>query len=207
MPAFKMASDALCSEGLLSPFVLFLDLCFFLRGEIVLDAEVLSEFLDRLALDIGGDLCARQLEEWLTFEVFGGHDELKELLLLEVDVVGIPWFDELVHIVVREGLVNLGWLMVKHAGAEDHDLFKNWLLDLGEWDLVLNALFLDKTLDEVGFLSDINWDFDGLKVAAEKFDVGNFSNILCNHIFGLRFRFSFSLILIIKVSTKLLYRF
>ena len=163
------------SEGFLSPSVLFLDLCLLFWGEIVLDVEVLSDLLNRLVLDLGSDLGARELEEWLNIEVVCGHDELEELFLLEVDVVGVPWLDNLVHVVVGEGLVNFGWLVVEHAGAEDDDLLKNWLLDLGEWDLLLSAGVFDETLDEDGFLSDVHWDFDGLSVVAEKFD--DFSHV------------------------------
>lgn len=179
VPGGSLAGCVTCSEGFFGPSVLFLDLSFFFRGEIVLDVEVLSDLLDRLVLNLGGDLSAGELEEWLNIEVVGGHDELEELFLLEVDVISVPLFDDLVHVVVGEGLVNLGWLVVEHSSAEHNDLFKNWLLDLGEWDLLIGAGVFDKTLDEDGFLSDVDWDFDGLTVVAEEFDY--FSHM----IFGL----------------------
>ena len=46
------------SERLFGPSVLFHDLSFFLRGEIVLNVEELADLLDALTLDHGGDLGA-----------------------------------------------------------------------------------------------------------------------------------------------------
>ena len=80
----------------------------------------------------------------------------------------MPLVDNLVHVVVREGLVDFGWLMVEHSGAENDDFLQNWLLNLREWDFLFGARVFDQTLDEDGLLGDVNWNFDGLTVVAKE---------------------------------------
>ena len=62
------------SEGLFSPSVLLSDLSFFFGSEIILDIEVLSNFLNRLILDLGGNLGTRKFKKWLDIQVVCGHD-------------------------------------------------------------------------------------------------------------------------------------
>jgi len=62
----------------------------FFGSEVVFDVEELSDFLDGFVLDQRGDFSAGKLEEGLDVEVVGGHDELEENFLLQVDVVCVP---------------------------------------------------------------------------------------------------------------------
>jgi hypothetical protein len=65
-------------------------LLLFFGSEVVFDVEELSDFLDGFVLDQRGDFSAGKLEEGLDVEVVGGHDELEENFLLQVDVVCVP---------------------------------------------------------------------------------------------------------------------
>ena len=62
------------SERLFSPSVLLSDLSFFFGSEIILDVEILSNFLNRLILDLGGNLGTRKFKKWLDIQVVCGHD-------------------------------------------------------------------------------------------------------------------------------------
>ena len=83
------------SERLFGPSVLFHDLSFFLRGEIVLNVEELADLLDALTLDHGGDLGARELEQGLDIKVVGGHHYFEKHLLVDIDEVGVPSINHL----------------------------------------------------------------------------------------------------------------
>ena len=83
------------SERFFGPSVLFHDLRFFLRREIVLDVEELADLLDALALNHGGNLGARELKQGFDIEVIGGHDNFEEHLLVDIDEVGVPSINNL----------------------------------------------------------------------------------------------------------------
>ena len=87
-----------CSERLFGPSVLFHDLGFFFGGEIVLNIEELTNFLDALTLDERGDLGARELKKRLDVKVVSSHDNLKEHLLIDVDKICVPLVDDLGHV-------------------------------------------------------------------------------------------------------------
>ena len=83
------------SERLFGPSVLFHDLSFFLRCEIVLNVEELADLLDALTFDHGGDLGARELKQGLDIKVIGGHDNFKKHFLVNIDEVGVPSINNL----------------------------------------------------------------------------------------------------------------
>ena len=83
------------SERLLGPAVLLHDAFLLFGCEVVLDVEVLADFRDALALDLGSDLRAGKLEQGLDVQVISSHDDFEELFSLNIDVVGVPGFDDL----------------------------------------------------------------------------------------------------------------
>ena len=156
------------SERLLGPAVLLHDLSLLLRGEIVLDVEELADLLDGLALDQGGDLGAGELEERLDIEVVGGHDDLEEHLLVDIDILGVPGFDNLGEVGAAEWLLYLRRGVLAHALHEDYHLLHDGLVDLGDGDIVIGATVLDQTVDQLGLGGDGHGDLDDLAILAHQ---------------------------------------
>ena len=69
---------------LLGPFILTTNLIFFLRGEVILDVESLTNLLRRLALDHIGNGLAAHVEKSLDIEVVGGLSRYKSVSLARV---------------------------------------------------------------------------------------------------------------------------
>lgn len=72
-----ICASSLRSERLLSPLVLFHDLCFLLWREIVLDVEKLSDLGDGPVLDQARDLGAGELQQGLDIKIVGCEDQLE----------------------------------------------------------------------------------------------------------------------------------
>ena len=121
----------------------------FLFGrEIVLNVEELADLLDALVLDERGDLGAGELEQGLDVEVVGGHDELKQNLLLQVDELSIPGINHGGHVSGSEGLLDFGRLVVFEVGAELDDLLEDRALHVGQRDLLFDSRVVNESLDE-----------------------------------------------------------
>jgi hypothetical protein len=75
---------------LFTPKILFANLLFFLRSEVILDAEGVSDFLRRLALNHVGNGLASDIKKRLNVEEVGSNDELKENRLLDAAELLVP---------------------------------------------------------------------------------------------------------------------
>ena len=125
---------------------------------------------------MGSDLGARELEQWLDIKVVGSHDEFEEFLLWNVNIFSVPLVNYLGHVTMGKGLVDLGWLVVKHMSAEHYDLLEGDFVDLWKWNLLFGAGFFDKSLDKDRLLGGIDSNFDDLSVVALELHL--FSHIL-----------------------------
>ncbi len=163
----KWPDATIRSERFFGPLVLFHDLSLFFRREVVLNVKELANLRHSLVLDQTGDLGAGQFEQRLDVQVVAGHDQLEEHLLVEVDKVRVPCIDDGSHIGGDERLVDLGGLVVLHAGAEHDDLFEDGPLDVGKGDLFF-FVFVHNSLDEDGSLGDVSVDKDGFTVTANE---------------------------------------
>ena len=101
MKGFRFNRISLQSKVLCGKLVLFADVGLLLGSEIVVHLEELSDFLDTLTLDQGGDLGRAQLEQRLDVEVISSQDDIEEQSLVHIlgDVFGIPCFNVLRKIV------------------------------------------------------------------------------------------------------------
>ena len=136
-----------CSERLFGPSVLFHDLGLLLGGEIVLDVEELTNFLNALALDEGGDLRTRKLKKRLDIQVVSSHYDLEEHFLVDVDKISVPLIDNLRHVRGAERFLDLRRCVLSHVLTENDDLLHDGLVDLGDWNLVIGATVLDQSVD------------------------------------------------------------
>merc|ERR1712039_152346 len=116
MPASK-------TSRVLTPAVLLPDLGLLLGSEIIHDIELLADLLRVLALNHGGHLCTREVQQALDVEVVRSEDEFKENFLLNVAVLRVPLRDTtLQQVGALQGLLDLLWRVVLVVLAVVNDL-------------------------------------------------------------------------------------
>ena len=142
------------------------ELLLFFGGEVVLDVEELADLGGALVLDQRGDLGVGEFEQRLDVQELGGLDEFEELLLLHVDVVGVPGANQRGHVIALERLLDLGRRVVLEVGAELDHLFHDGLPHVGEGDLLLQAPVVDRPDQRRDFQLYLHL----LVVAAQKLD-------------------------------------
>ena len=116
-------------------------------GEIVLDVEELTDFLNALALDEGCDLGAGQLKKRFDIKVVSCHDDFEEHLLVDIDKIGVPLIDNLGHVSGAERFLDLGRCVLSHVLTENDNLLHDGLVDLGDRNLVIGATVLNQSVD------------------------------------------------------------
>ena len=136
-------------SALLAPRVLALHLLLLLGREVVLNVKELTDLLHSLAFDQGGDLGARKLKQRLDVKVVGSHDDLEKHLLVDIDVISVPLLDNLGEVSGAERLLNLWRRVLDHALHEDEHLLHNWLVHLGNGDVIVCATVLDQAVDQL----------------------------------------------------------
>ena len=154
------------SEGLLGPAVLLHDALFLLGREVVLDVEVLADFGDALALDLRSDLGARELEQGLNVEVVGSHNDLEELLSLDVHVVSVPGLNDLGEVRGAQRLLDLGWRVLGHALHEHEHLLHHGLVELVNEENFIGAPVLDLDSNKPGGRGDVDWNLKDFTILA-----------------------------------------
>mmetsp|Transcript_17720 Transcript_17720/g.54068 ORF Transcript_17720/g.54068 Transcript_17720/m.54068 type:complete len:235 (+) Transcript_17720:410-1114(+) len=150
--------------GFFAPLVFLADLGFFLGGEVVDDVEGFADFLGGLALDHGGDGGAGEVEERLDVHVVRREDQLEEEFLVDVDVLGVPLLDDLVHVGGLEGFLDVGHGVFGIAAAELDDFREDVGLDVRQRNFlrlfVVVRLLGDHRLHELRHFGDAHFDLE-----------------------------------------------
>ena len=153
----------------LAPLVLLPNAVLLLRGEVVLDVEVLPDLLRSLPPDHVAHRLAGDIQEALDIQVVGGQDQLKEDALVHIEEVLVPVRD--VTSPPLGALILLGWwrIIIVLGGPLD-DLLKDGSIHVGQrhfiiGTLLLNAEVFQHGLDRDRLLGDLHVHLEGLPVA------------------------------------------
>merc|ERR1719507_1305938 len=143
--------------------VLLPDLRLLLRCKVVHDVELLADLLRVLPLDHGRHLRAGEVQETLDVQIVSRQDNLKEHLLLDVDVLGIPLrHSALDEVRALKRLLNLLRRIVLVVLAIVDDLAQNRRLHIRQGDLLVGATVVHHVLNESGHASDLGLHLENL---------------------------------------------
>ena len=127
---------------LFTPLVFVAHLRFFLGRKIVLDVEGGANVLRGLSLDHARHRGTGEIQEGLDVEVVGGEDQFKEEDLFDIDKIGVPLLDHVLHVLRLEGLFDFRHGLGEVVFAELEDLLEDLRLDVGEGELDVSGLLL-----------------------------------------------------------------
>mmetsp|Transcript_102045 Transcript_102045/g.329173 ORF Transcript_102045/g.329173 Transcript_102045/m.329173 type:complete len:200 (-) Transcript_102045:39-638(-) len=165
--AMRKSGHVTRSSGILTPAILLAHLSLLLGREVVDDVELLADLLGVLPLDHRRDLRAREIQQALDIQVIGCQDQLKEHLLLDVDVLGVPLGDStLDEVGALERLLNFLGRVVLVVLAVVDDLAQDSGLHVGQRDLLVGAAVVNHVFDERGHAGDLRLDLEDLALGA-----------------------------------------
>ena len=86
-------SSGHCNCSLKGPLILATDFLLLLGSEVILDVELLADFLRGLALDHVGDGEAGEVQKWLDVEIVCGENELEQGALIDFAKLAVKYFE------------------------------------------------------------------------------------------------------------------
>ena len=92
--------------------------------------QVLSDVVDGLVLDVGGDFGGGEVEQGWDVQVIGGHQQIEKLILTDVDEVGKPLVDKLREVVILKRLLEECIFVVTGMFEEFYNFFHGLWSDI-----------------------------------------------------------------------------
>mmetsp|Transcript_44538 Transcript_44538/g.82003 ORF Transcript_44538/g.82003 Transcript_44538/m.82003 type:complete len:224 (+) Transcript_44538:1-672(+) len=173
-----------CGSGrsrILTPAVLLTHLCFLLRREIIDDVELLADFLSGLAFDHRCHLCTSEVQQALDVEIVCGKDELKENLLFNVHIFGVPLRNTALHEVgALQWLLDLLRWVVLVVLAVVNDLAEDGCLDIWQRNLLISTAVIHHVLDKGRHACNVGLHLKDLSLRRLELQHLSFSSHICN---------------------------